>query len=107
MRDGRAGFSAVALDALPVAHAKAWATEQIRDDGTDFESALPGGEIDQLYSIETAGEALKLLARVHAYLDASPEALGEREVAPAETSFPIDCRIGERHGADHGTESMR
>lgn len=59
VRPDRAGFSVVpatgVLDTEP--H---WADINARPDGTDFETSLPGGEMDQLYSIETAAEVLKL-----------------------------------------------
>ena len=59
VRPDRAGFSVVpatgVLDTEP--H---WAEIDARPDGTDFETTLPGGEMDELYSIETAAEVLKL-----------------------------------------------
>lgn len=59
VRPDRAGFSVVpatgVLDAEP--H---WAEVEGRSDGPDFETNLPGGELDALYSIETAAELLKL-----------------------------------------------
>ncbi len=93
VRDGRPGFSAVALDRLPAEHAGAWATEVIREEGPDFESTLPGGHLDELYSIETAGEALKLLARVHAHVELRPESVGDRELPPGESDKPIPSRL--------------
>ncbi len=96
VRDGRAGFSAVALDRLPAAHARAWADEVIREDGPDFQSTLPGGHLDRLYSIETAGEALKLLARVHAHLEAHPQALTEPESPSPGAERPTASRFAYR-----------
>lgn len=59
VRPDRAGFSVVpatgVLDTEP--H---WAEIRARPDGTDFETTLPGGEMDELFSIETAAELLKL-----------------------------------------------
>jgi len=59
VRADRAGFSVVpatgVLDDEP--H---WAEVDARPDGTDFETTLPGGELDALYSVTTAAEVLKL-----------------------------------------------
>lgn len=59
VRPDRPGFSVVpatgVLDDVP--H---WAEADARRDGPDFETTLPGGELDHLYSIENAAELLKL-----------------------------------------------
>ena len=68
VRPDRPGFSVVpatgALDAEP--H---WADVDARPDGTDFETTLPGGEMDRLYSIQSAAELLKLASLVFWELD--------------------------------------
>jgi hypothetical protein len=68
VRPDRAGFSVVpatgVLDDEP--H---WAEARGRDAGPDFETTLPGGELDTLYSIETAAELLKLASRAFWELD--------------------------------------
>jgi hypothetical protein len=48
-----------------------WA-EPGRDEGRDFENVLPGGEMAGLYSILTTAEALKLVARLLWYVEATP-----------------------------------
>jgi len=53
----------------------------MRQAGPDFETTLPGGELEGLYSLETAGEALKLVARLFQYLSEVPAALTAREPA--------------------------
>lgn len=82
IRPDRPGVGAVQLPAAPLADAARWLVVEAREGG-DFETELPGAEIDALYGVETAGEVLKLLARFFAYVDAAPEALEERP-APRE-----------------------
>lgn len=74
LRDDRPGFSIVPLPAVPLEEAGTWAREEAREEGPDFESSLPGGELERLYSLETTGEVLKLTARTFWYLDTCPEA---------------------------------
>lgn len=70
LRRDRAGFSVIPLDTeagagIPIE----WDDLPAREDGGDFANVLPGGEIAGLYSILTAAEALKLLARALWYID--------------------------------------
>jgi hypothetical protein len=67
-------FQALPLPEAPLGHAGSWLQAEVRGSGRDFASSLPGHELDGLYSIETAGEVLKLVARFFAYLQAVPEA---------------------------------
>jgi hypothetical protein len=62
----RPGFGALPLRPAPITDAHAWLDAEIRASGDDFASTLPGSELDELYSVETAGEVLKLLARFFA-----------------------------------------
>lgn len=80
IRSDRPGLSVIPLPPVPLADASAWTRMEAR--GTDFETTLPGGELDELYSVVTAGELLKLVARVFQYLDAVPESLGAVETSP-------------------------
>lgn len=84
MRGGRAGFSVVPLPPVPLADAEAWLTRSARPEGTDFETTLPGGELDRLYSLETAGEVLKLMARTLGYVATVPRAVSDLEPPPEE-----------------------
>lgn len=59
VRPDRAGFSVVPATGV-LDHEDHWADIDARPDGTDFETTLPGGEMDELYSIETPAEVLKL-----------------------------------------------
>lgn len=95
MRPQRAGFSVVPLPPVPLADARSWLEMEARDDGADFESTLPGGELDRLYSLETAGEVLKLLARTLGYMQTVPQAVSDPvppSDAPEASSIPA-CRI--------------
>ena len=92
VRPDRPGFGAHALPAAPLSDVGAWIRADVREHGEDYASALPGRELDRLYSVETAGELLKLLARFFAYLGAIPHA-GEEprtvsEAAAAEGGGP-------------------
>lgn len=75
IRDDRAGFSVVPTPSVPLRDAEEWIARDAREDGEDFETTLPGGELDRLYSIETTGELLKLAARTFAYVATVPEAV--------------------------------
>ena len=70
----RPGFRALRLPAAPMSDAVHWLEAEVRVGGSDYSSSLPGHELDGLYSMTTAGEVLKLLARFFAYLDAAPGA---------------------------------
>jgi hypothetical protein len=84
------GFGAVPLPEAPLGDAPAWLDADMREGADDYASTLPGHDIDGLYSVETAGEILKLLARFFAYLGSTPAAhetaLGPDGSAPREAS---------------------
>ena len=75
MRSDRPGLDVVPLPEAPLAEAETWLTAQVREDGHDFASTLPGSELDALYSFQAAGEVLKLLARFFAYVEGTPAVL--------------------------------
>ncbi len=68
VRPDRPGFSVVSATGALDREAH-WAEATGRDEGTDFETDLPGGELDRLYSIETAAELLKLASRSFWHVD--------------------------------------
>lgn len=68
----RAGFRALPLPEAPISDAGQWLESEMREGGADYSSSLPGQDLDVLYSMTTAGEVLKLLARFFAYLDVAP-----------------------------------
>ena len=75
VRPDRAGFSIVPAEGT-LDDERHWAEARGRPEGNDFESTLPGGELDRLYSIETAAEVLKLVSRFFWHVSAYPETLG-------------------------------
>ena len=79
MREDRPGFSVVPLPPVPLADAGSWIRTSIRETGPDFETTLPGGELERLYSFETTGEVLKLVARAFRYEERHPEAVTREE----------------------------
>lgn len=84
IRTQRPGLSVVPLPPVPLSDAPGWPRSRVREagEGDDFTTTLPGGELDELYSVIRAGEILKLVAGVFSYLERHPEALGAREEAP-------------------------
>jgi hypothetical protein len=68
VRPDRPGFSVVPATGV-LDDEDHWAEATGRKDGTDFETELPGGELDRLYSVETAAELLKLASRAFWHLD--------------------------------------
>lgn len=97
IRADRPGLSVVPLPTLSLEGAAEWSTVQVREEGDDFETTLPGGELDRLYSVETAGEVLKLVARVLWYMDTAPGAVGKEEPGAG------DGHLGEVDGAPSPT----
>ena len=100
MRDDRPGLSVVPLPGLPLEDAGTWLDAEIRPGGADFESTLPGGEMERLYSLEATGEVLKLLARLFRYLERFPEAVREEEPAIPEGARAAEAEAGEGGGPD-------
>lgn len=79
VRPDRGGVGVVPLPEAPLADAPAWLAVDVRGDGADFGTALPGAEIDRLYAFAAAGEVLKLLARFFAHLRNVPAAASRKE----------------------------
>lgn len=90
IRPDRPGFSVVTVPTLPPGELGKWAGMDVREDGEDFRTTLPGGDIENLYSLVTAAEAVKLAARAFGYLEANPDALEPREPTgpPEEAEAP-------------------
>ncbi|MGB0542895.1 MAG: hypothetical protein ACPGPI_04195 [Longimicrobiales bacterium] len=75
LRPDRPGIGVVPLPSAPIEDAVLWVGIEGRGEGADFSAALPGGELDGLYGIASAGEVFKLLARFFAYAEGVPDAL--------------------------------
>jgi hypothetical protein len=88
LRPDRPGFQAVALPEAPLADAPVWMRARARDAGEDFSTSLPGGQLDELYAVATAGEVFKLVARFFAYAAGGPAVLDSATptVSPDATS---------------------
>ena len=89
LRPDRPGFETIPVHAAPMAEAGEWLDTQARESAPDFSSDLPGGELDGLYGMGAAGEALKLLARFFAYSSGVPGALEPAEMPPQSDGGPI------------------
>ncbi|HSG07023.1 MAG TPA: hypothetical protein VLA36_01610 [Longimicrobiales bacterium] len=98
MREGRPGIGVVRMPEVPFADAPTWLRADIREEGRDFATTLPGGDMEGLYSLTASGEVLKLAARLFAYMSEVPDAVGEvtsagaAEVAdgqPAPSALPF------------------
>lgn len=107
MRDDRPGFSVVPLPPVPLSDAGTWLRTPVRETGADFETSLPGGELERLYSFETTGEVLKLVARAFRHVGRHPESVTEEE-APEEASTgpePTELPYRHIHLADQADET--
>lgn len=96
----RPGFVAVVVPGAPLADRATWVDERMRSDGTpDFGTELPGAELDRLYEVRTAGELLKLGARLDRLLrsqgvEVRPgPAAPVRSGAPGPTSSDLDYAV--------------
>jgi len=72
---GRPGYSVIPLSAELAEPAGHWGDEAARTDSPDFANNLPGGELQRLHAIETAGEVWKLISRAFWYGAQHPDAL--------------------------------
>jgi len=88
LRPDRPGIGVIPLPEAPLAEAPEWLDADVRGDGSDFGSSMPGSDLDGLYSFVAAGEALKLLARFFGYLVAVPGSARLHE--PAELPEQVD-----------------
>jgi len=65
--DGAPGFDILPVPPAPLADLPGWATIDGRiddDSSSDFESTMPGADLEALYELRTVGELLKLLSRI-------------------------------------------
>ena len=69
---------------------------QVRPEGNDFQSSLPGAELENLYALEAGAEAVKLAMRVFWYLDVFPASVAEGIQGPEEGDGPRPSSLGSR-----------
>lgn len=86
---GETGLRVMPLPGVPFADRELWLTEEMREEGRDFHCTIPGAEIEGLYEVRTAGELLKLAARIDRYLLRFPGA-----------TEPVEGDAGEAAGGD-------
>lgn len=80
------GLRVLPLPGVPLADRPLWLSERMREEGEDFRSEIPGAEMEGLYELRTAGELLKLAARLDRFMALFPDArepvaLGSGEAA--------------------------
>ena len=89
MRSDRPGYAVVPVPPQPLDTLYGWATGPARDDGADFETSLPGAELDRLLGIRTPAEVFKLAALLLGRMVRErPEACVPREAASAAQPRP-------------------
>ncbi len=101
MRKDRPGLAVVPLPTLPLTTAVEWASLQVREEGEDFSSSLPGAELERLYALEAGAEVLKLAMRVFWYLDSFPGSLVDR-ASEGEAGGKAGSRAGKAERVEDG-----
>jgi len=96
IRKDRPGLSVIPLPALPLSAAGEWAAMRVRPEGKDFQSSLPGAELENLYALEAGAEAMKLAMRIFWYLDVFPGSVAEGVRGPEGGGGPQPSRLGFR-----------
>jgi len=96
LRKDRPGFGVVPLPTLPISAAGQWACMAVRDHGKDFESSLPGAELEELYGLEAGAEALKLAMLFFWYLDVHPGCVAKGDLGEGEQEDPDPSGLGYR-----------
>jgi hypothetical protein len=78
VRAGRPGLTVVPISLEPGSDPSHWADVQARQDGTDFDNILPGGELQGYLALTTHAEAVKLAVRAFRYIDRHRAEIAER-----------------------------
>ena len=69
---------------------------EARPEGKDFQSSLPGAELENLYALEAGAEAVKLAMRVFWYLDVFPGSVTRGIQGPVDGEGPSPSRLESR-----------
>lgn len=88
MRSDRPGLTVVPIEGLPLADAPTWTDGTMRPGGGDFASDMPGADLEGLYEVRSAGEAVKLAARALRHLGTVEGERREAGPEPAEGEAP-------------------
>lgn len=89
MRSDRPGYAVVSVPPQPLDALPGWETGPARDNGADFETSLPGAELDGLLGLGTPAEVFKLAALVLGQVSREqPEAYPPREADAAAKPRP-------------------
>lgn len=95
--EDRPGFTVIPLPGVPLDDAPVWARTTMRPDGDpDYATDLPGAEIEGLYEVRTAGELLKLGARLDAYLRRFPDSARDAPSPPDDGQGPKPSALRHR-----------
>ena len=86
MRSDRPGYLFVPVPPQPLGSLPGWASGPAREDGREFETSLPGADLDELLGIRTPAEVFKLAALLLGRLareDPAPRPPAAGDPAPA------------------------
>lgn len=83
VQPGEGGMRVLPLPGVPLADREAWMAEAMREGGDDFRSEIPGSELEGLYELHTAGELLKLAARLDRFAALFPGGWEPADVEPS------------------------
>ena len=73
---------------------------QVRPQGDDFSTTLPGADLEGLYAIEAGGEAVKLAMRIFWYLDVFPGRVRDGELGAGAGVAESDSASGQGREGD-------
>jgi hypothetical protein len=93
VRPDGTGIGVIPLPEAPISDVDGWIEAQVREEGDDFSSGLPGSDLDHLYAFQTAGEVLKLLARFFAYVHSAPNGLEPPRISETPQTGPVPSEL--------------
>ncbi|MDE2653159.1 MAG: hypothetical protein OXI71_05010 [Gemmatimonadota bacterium] len=90
MRSDRPGYLFVPVPPQPLGSLPGWASGPAREGGRDFETSLPGADLDELLGIRTPAEVFKLSALLLGRLALEDPAPGPPPAPPAQSPPPTN-----------------